>query len=182
MNDQSEVNFGMNTDAFRQYLIVMNGWYKNGWINQKFNESNKIFYEADLTEASQGKVGLWWGQNSQIGSLIQSSKTEYVQDACVYGARQPINTTYGTDEMKYNVPTMMYQTTPEMRSFVITDKASEKDIAAFLTMMDYMYTEDGAVLQGYGLTDAMYAEYQETTGKTIEIMEQFKDENGSVLT
>ena len=181
-DNQTEANFGLTTDAFRQYLIVMNGWYKNGWINQKFNESNKIFYEADLTEASQGKVGLWWGQNSQIGALIQSTKTEYVEDACVYGARPPMNTTYGTDEMKYNIPEMMYQTTQEMRSFVITDKTAEKDIAAFLTMMDYMYTEEGAVLQGYGLTDEMYAEFKETTGKTIDIMEHFKDENGSVLT
>lgn len=180
-DNKTKANFGMTSDNFRQYLIVANKWYEEGWINPSFNESNKIFYESDTSEAAQGRVAVWWGQNGQMMDRIENESIAATQGACVYGARQPINTTYGPDSSRYAIPTLMYQTGQEMRSFVITNKAEDKDIAAFCTMMDYMYTEEGAVLQGFGLNKEQYEEYKAATGETIEIMEEFADENGDVV-
>ena len=180
-DNKSTANFGMNTPAFRQYLEVMNSWYKEGWIHSTFHQSNKIFYEADTTEAGQGKVGLWWGMNAQMADKISAGAGLDAAKTCVYGARQPINTTYGTADLRYKIPTLMYQTTQEMRSFVITDKASDKNIAAFCTMMDYMYTDEGAVLQAFGMDKEHYAEYKKLSGKTDSLYEQFVDADGNVV-
>ena len=179
--NKSKANFGMTSDSFREYLKVMNSWYKEGWIHSTFHQSNKIFYEADTTEAGQGKVGLWWGMNAQMADKIAAGAGLDKANVCVYGARQPINTTYGTSDMKYKIPTLMYQTTQEMRSFVITNKAEGKNIAAFCTMMDFMYSDEGAVLQGFGMDKAHYEEYKENTGKTDSLYESFMDENGNVV-
>lgn len=179
--NKTKANFGMTGEGFHEYLKVMNSWYKEGWINKSFNESNKIFYEADATDAALGRVGLWWGQNGQMADRIEDPNTPATVGACAYGARQPINTTYGSAEVRYKVPTLMYQTGQEMRSFVITNKAANKDIPLLLTMMDSMYTEEGAVLQGYGLNKEQYEEYKAATGKTISEMEQFADEEGRVI-
>lgn len=180
-DDNSQAHFGLTDDTFREYLIMMNQWYQNGWVNQTFNESNKIFFEAELQTAPQGIIGMWYGLNSQYCDQIELTESEHAMGACVYGARQPINSTYGTDDMKFKVPTMMYQQAQTNHSFVITDKAEKKNIAAFCTMMDYMYTEEGSVLLAMGLTTGQYNEYQEITGETIPLMEQYKNENGDVI-
>lgn len=180
-DDRSQAHFSLTDDSFREYLIMMNQWYKNGWVNQTFNESNKIFFEAELQTAPQGVIGMWYGLSSQYMDQIEMTEAEHAQGACVYGARQPVNSTYGTAEMKFNIPTMMYQQASMSNSFIITDKAAKKNIPAFLTMMDYLYTEEGSITLVMGLTTEQYNEYKEKTGKTDKLMEQYKNENGDVI-
>ena len=180
--DLTTAYFGLTGDGFRTYLECMNDWYEEGLIDQSFNENTTLFYETDSARIALGEVGLWYGMQSQCINSLDSGEDDYTSGICVLGARQPINTTYGDSSVQYAIPSVMYQTEREMRSFVVTDKAEDKDLAALFTMMDYMYSDEGNVLSCFGLSAEQYAEYKETTGETIEIMERYVDENGAIWT
>lgn len=195
-------NFGMTGNGFRYYLQWMREMYQGRYLDQSFNEKTTMFYDTDSAKIGLGKIGLWYGMASQVGNRLDSgsfgkgsyANNDYTKNICVLGARQPINTTYGTNAEKFKEPKVMYQTSAEMRSFVVTDKALKKDkdkLIALFRMFDYMYSDEGSVLSGYGLSERQYAEYKQETGKTISTYEKyatdgaiwnFTDKNGNILT
>ena len=50
----------------------------------------------------------------------------------------------------------MYQVSLEYNSFVVTDKAADKDLEALFRLFDYMYSEEGSLLRTYGLNKEQY--------------------------
>ena len=155
-NKSDEIVFGGNSDDFRVYLQAMNTWWENGWIDKAFSErSNDMFFRIDDTSVRSGKVGLWYGvQNMLIGSLDDGEGLK--AGLVAYGARQPINDIYGSAAQQNVEPYTMYQQGREGGSWIITDKAKDKDLATFLTMLDYMYSEEGSIIGTMGLNKAQY--------------------------
>lgn len=158
INSDNKVYFGATSDNFRVYLQAMNTWFKNGWIDKAFTEhSSDMFFAIDDAKVRSGKVGLWWGtQGELIGKLDDG---EDLKDGMVvYGARQPINDVYGTAAQQNVEPNTMYQYSRANMNWIITDKMNEKDIVPLLTLIDYLYTEEGAKLCTLGLTKEQYEE------------------------
>lgn len=180
--EKTTASFGLTEDSFREYLKCVNGWYKKGYIDTNFDSRQGLFYELDTEKVNSGKVGLWYGYNSALANQMRISAND--GDICVYSARQPINTSRGSAELKYKIPTTMFQTSYEMRSFVVTDKAKKKDLATLFTMMDYMYSEEGIILNSYGLNKTQYDEYKDKTGKKIPLMESYNNNkfDGTIFT
>ena len=154
-DQNNTIQYGLNSDDFRVYLQVMNGWYQKGWIDTAFPEhSNDMFYKIDDSKVRQGKVGLWHGILSQL--IGKSEGDGFAEGAVAFAARQPINDLYGTAEQKNVIPYTFYQMSLEGGPIVITDKAEDKDLVALFTFLDYQFSDEAMLLKRMGLNKEQY--------------------------
>jgi hypothetical protein len=168
-NDNGTACFGYDTDTTRTYYKCINAWYKNGWIDKKFAEhTNELFYQTDTTKVHSGKVACWYGQTASLYKSLDISEGQpnspengYTNGICVYGARQPINDIYGSDAQKNKTPFTFYYPSLEGTSTVITTAAKDKDLEALFSYLDYMYSDQGALLHSIGLSKEQYEECQD---------------------
>lgn len=159
--DGDEVKFGADTESFKAYLECMNQWYENGWLDQQFSErSTDMFYRIDEVTMRSGKVGLWMGAVSTLGSRVYSEQQPYTDGIVVYGARQPINDMYGTEETQLQTPFTMYQSEMIGGSIAVTDKAKDKDLALLFHFLDNLYSEEGSITRTMGLSKEQMEECQ----------------------
>ena len=154
----TNAKLGMNSDDFRTFLQCMNTWYKNGWIDTAFPEhTSDPFYSIDDTKVRQGKVGLWYGLSGQLLGRSDTGET-YTKGSIVFGARLPINDIYGSDAQMNKEPYSFYQMSLEGPAIAITEKASEKDMMALCSFLDYQFTDEGMMLHTFGLSKEQYEE------------------------
>ena len=160
-NSDNEVIFGGTTDTFRTYLQCMNTWYANGWIDPAFPErASDMFFNVDEAGVRQGIAGLWYGSNTILGGRLDDGEG-LLDGIVIFGASSPINDIYGTQSQQNKEPDMMYQGTKESGvSFVITDKAKDKNLTALFHMLDYTYSSEFAMIKEFGLTKEQNAEIQ----------------------
>lgn len=159
-----KVQYGGVTDSARAYLECLNNWYEKGWLDPDFNErTSDMFYSIDDTSVRQGKVGMWCGMQAELGGRLDQGD-EYTDGIYVAGCALPMNDIYGTDACKNVAPNcIMTGTGLNGTSYAITSAAEDKDIGTLLTMIDYLYSEDGARLASLGLTP----EEMEETGTSF---------------
>lgn len=156
--DGDTVVDGYTSDNSRAYLQCMNTWYKNGWIDKSFSEhTSDMFWTIDTEKVYQGKVGLWQGRPSTLGTQLDADDA-YTDGIVVYGARLPINDIYGGDEQKNKEPDAYFRTTQVGTSVGLTTNLSEDEIIAFMEFVDFLYTEEGNILKNYGLNKEQYEE------------------------
>ncbi len=155
-----QIVFGATSDNFRVYLQCMYTWFQNGWIDKAFPEhSADMFYKIDDAKVRQGKVGLWYGLLGQLEGKLDDG--EGLRDGMVvFGARQPINDIYGGEAQQGVEPFCMYQQAREAVSIFLTEKAKDKDIATLCSLLDYMYSQQGAINMMLGLNKEQYEETQ----------------------
>ncbi len=151
-NETNQFEFGAVSDDFKTYLKAMNTWWNNGWIDRQFAErSNAVFYRIDETGFRSGKVGLWIGAAGNLDSKLYNPDQPYTDGIVVFGAAQPINDIYGSEDQQLKIPYTMYQPTLTGGGIVISDKAEDKDVTLLLNFIDYLYSEEGARLKTMGL-------------------------------
>jgi hypothetical protein len=154
-----KVSFDANSENFHTYLECMQVWYKNGWLDQNFNtRAADMFFQIDTAGVNQGKVGMWCGMLSTLGTAIRVSCQDPSDqaDAYVMGAALPINDMYGSEEQMYKAPDALYQSSRRGSPVGITNKAEGKDLAALFTYLDWTYTEEGARTIRLGLNEEQY--------------------------
>ena len=155
-DQNGKVQYGLNGDNFRVYLQAMNTWYKNGWIDTAFPEhASDMFYKIDDAKVRQGKVGLWEGVISQLVGKLDNGEN-YATGSVVFAARQPINDMYGSEAQQNVTPYAFYQMSLEGSGLIITDKASEKDMIALCSFLDYQFSPEGMLLKRMGLSKEQY--------------------------
>ncbi|MCR5741147.1 MAG: hypothetical protein K6G38_01620 [Gammaproteobacteria bacterium] len=160
--DGTTAKFGAASDSMKAYLDCMSSWYANGWIDSNFDErTTDMFYSIDTAGVHAGRVGLWQGRVAELANQMEDDTYPATKGIVVTGARQPINDIYGTDECKMQIPYTFYQYTVLDLSIVITDSAKEKNIPALLTMIDYLYTDEGSNLGKKGFTKEQVEETQD---------------------
>ncbi|HAL73786.1 MAG TPA: hypothetical protein DCM45_01685 [Clostridiales bacterium] len=162
VDKQGQAQFGAVSDNFKAYLEALQTWYANGWIDKQFAErSGDVFFRIDETAFRSGKVGLWNGLPSTLGSRLYNPDQPLTDGIVVYGAAQPINDIYGGDEQKLKIPDTVFQDEPIGGGIAITDKAAEKDIDLLLSFVDYLYSDEGALLRTMGLSKEQMAQAQD---------------------
>ena len=147
-----QVQFGATEDGTRAFIQCMNKWYEEGWMDQAFEErsSDNVWFSIDTASVYSGKVGMWYGLTSQVGSNLDSGDS-ITSGICVFGAANPINDVYGDESCQNIIPTTFYQGAVVSSGAVVTNKAEEKNIGALLTAIDYLYSKDGALIRSFGL-------------------------------
>ncbi|MCI2069362.1 MAG: hypothetical protein LKJ88_07345 [Bacilli bacterium] len=154
------VYFGGTSDNFRAYLQGMNTWYKNGWIDKHFTErTSEMFYQTDTKGVTTGKVGLWYGPSAYLGGKMKNM----IPDSCIYYAKDPINDIYGPDSAKNVAPFTLFQPSLTGLSLSVNSKAAgKKNLPALFNMLDYLYSDEGSMLMGLGLSKEQYEESQDS--------------------
>ena len=174
-----EVSYDGDSENFKVYLECMQNWYEKGWLDsQFFTRAADMFFQINTAGVNQGKVGLWCGLSSSLGTAIRTSCQDASDqaDAYVMGAALPINDMYGGKDQLYKEPDSLYQGSRKGTPVGITTKAEGKDLAALFTFLDWTYTREGAEIIRLGLNEEqyksvkldpdMYAEYDVTTAYT----------------
>ncbi len=165
IGEDGTCHFGGYEDGMRAYLECVSQWYKNGWIDPYFEEhSNDNFFMIDQTTLYSGKVGLFYGLTSQLGSTMDVSggdTSNPTNGIVCFGARQPINDKYGDASMQNKEPAIFLSGSLANTTLGITNKAEEKNIASLLTALDYLYTLDGGMLRNVGFSKEEMAEIQD---------------------
>ena len=183
------VCFDGDSDNFKTYLECLNTWYEKGWLDSEFNtRANDPFFKLNAAGVQQGKVGLWDGGISDIGTSVRATcqNAEDAQDAFIMGAPLPINDVYGKEAQMYKEPDALYQTSRKGTATIITEKAEGKDLATLFTYLDWTYTFEGAMVMRNGLNEEQYASvklnpdlYAENDVKTSYV--ESTDEDGRTV-
>lgn len=159
LDADGNVAFGMTSEGMRAYTECMTNWYKNGWIDPSFAErAGDMFFMIDATTIYTGSCGLWYGLTSQLlDGLAGDGSNPLTAGAVVYACASPINDEYGDASVQNIKPTTYYSAGYLGASWVVTDKAEDKDIASLLTAIDYFYSDEGSRLFGQGISDKIMA-------------------------
>lgn len=182
-NGKNSAQFGGDSENMKNYLNAMNGWYKNGWLDTKFDQrSSDVFYKINLTGFSLGKVGIQQVGMAYIGDTIRETQhSGATTKAYCMGCPLPINDKYGTEEQKFNIPDSMWSASKISASTGIGTAAEGKNFEALFTMFNWLYTEEGFRLAVYGLNEEQLASmefspeyYSENNIKSA----YYQDENG----
>ena len=157
LDADGNIAFGATSEGMRAYTECMTNWYKNGWIDPSFAErAGDMFFMIDATTVYTG--GLWYGLTSQLlDGLAGDGSNPLTANAVVYACASPINDEYGDASVQNIKPTTYYSTGYLGTSWVVTDKAEDKDIASLLTAIDYFYSDEGSLLFSKGISDEIMA-------------------------
>ena len=157
LDDDRNIQFGATSDNFRAYLQCMNTWYKKGWLDKSFNErTSDMFYEINMAGIYSGKVGMWYGYPSTLGGNLNNPDDPYLAGFVGAAAPQPINDVYGSNAQKGHEPDAMYQINQEGVAYIVTPSILDKDIPTFFAALDYFYSEEGALMMGFGLNKEQF--------------------------
>lgn len=149
------VKFDGTSNEFRKYAETMHKWYKNKWLDNNFSSnSGDLFYALDGESFTSGTVGMWYGTAGQVGDALYSSDLPALEGIDVWAARQPKETVDSPD------PTVFYLDGQETsRRWIVTKAAKNKDLKKLFTMLDWLYSEEGAIAKFYGLSTEQWNEY-----------------------
>lgn len=171
------VRFGGDSESMRAYLQCLNNWYEKGWLDHDFNErTSDIFYATDDTNKRLGKVPMWLGTQAELGGRLDMNDGGLTEGIYVAGCAWPINDVYGDDSCKNIEPWATQAGVSLVESgYLVMDGAQDKDLGPLLSMLDYLYSEEGAVLHTLGVTPAQ----MEEAGLDTSFFEKNGIENGT---
>ena len=161
---EAKVHFGGYEEPFKTYLECMHAWYQKGWLDHDFNQrTSDAFYQIDSTSVRQGMIGLWCGQQSELGGRLDMHDGGYTEGIFVAGTPYPINDVYGPDSCKFVEPNCLIGNGLTSGGILVTPKAKDKDLAALCSYLDYFYTIEGALIKTLGLNAEQVADFSENT-------------------
>lgn len=178
-------------ENFKEYLKAMNNWYENGWLDTAFfTRQNDQFFQINSAGVTMGKVGMWQGVVSQLGSTLSDNLQDIVSDkdaarlkgAYVAPARQPINDVYGSDEeggAKFSannpfIPASFYGGDLIGMSWIVTPDAQGKDMETLFTFLDWlMDPEEGGLMTTVGLSDEQIAQAKADGKEWAQVYDEF---------
>lgn len=160
-----KIKYGPIEDGFYNYLVKMNDWYSKGYVYKDFaSRTNDLFYLPNTALTYGGAAGVWFGLTAQLGTAL--SLPDYGLNVDIHPLLNPIDTANGIT----SAANMMYSPRNDQYGGALIS-SSAKNVERLLTTIDYMYSEEGAMLKEYGLTkeqgaadDELYKKHGLTEG------------------
>ena len=177
--------FGGTSEELKTYLILMNSWYNKGWLDKNFaDHTSDQIYAIESAKINSGKVGAFIGRRGNAGGQMDSGD-KLTEGIMIYGARPAINDVYGSDEMKNKEPYSLYQYSRIGVNICISKKTTEDELKTILTMLDYLYSDEGSALLALGLNKEEFESIQDPTYKKYGLEDgayaKTINEDGSVV-
>ena len=149
-----EVKYGPTTKEFYNYLVKMHEWYEKGYIYKDFaSRTTDLFYLPNTALTYGGAAGIWFGLSSQLGGLMSMPEYGLIMD--VRGIASPLDTANGQDGSHSGTLSLITErANSNQGGWVASTQCAEEKIIRFLTMADYLFTEEGAMITEYGLDAA----------------------------
>lgn len=149
--DNGTVKYGPAQDGFYNYLVKMNEWYQKGYIYKDFaSRTNDLFYVPNTSLTYGGAAGIWFGLSSQLGTVM--SMPDYGLNVEVEAVKDPLDVDHGVTTGT-NFAYSFKNDQPGGAMITTTCENVERLLASF----DYLYSKEGSMLKGYGLTADMGA-------------------------
>lgn len=146
-----KVEFGGDSDQMRTYLECLNTWYSKGWLDPDFYQrTSDSFYAIDDTNVRQGKIGMWFGVQGELGGRLDTGD-DLTKGICVYGCAYPINDVYGDANCQNVDPNCVMTTSCTGVVYYVSTAAEGKNIGALLSYFDYFYSDEGSLMTTFGL-------------------------------
>lgn len=144
-----EVHYGAQEQGYYNYLAKMAEWYQKGWIYQDFaSRVNDTFYLPNTALTYGNGAGIWFGGNWQLGDAM--SMPEYGLFYDVQAIATPVDNEHGITESHARMIWTNFNTNSGMG---ISTNCSEEKMIQYMTAMDYFFSEEGANIVSYGLSD-----------------------------
>jgi len=151
VDDTGTVKYGLTEPEFYNYLVKMRDWYAKGYIYQDFaSRTNDLFYLPNTSLTYGGAAGIWWGLSSQLADAM--SIPEYNLEMTVEGLADPLDTENGvTKGLGFRMLDDGY-ISMNSSGYVVSTSCGEEKLIRWLTVCDYLFSEEGAMARSYGLT------------------------------
>lgn len=145
LDADGNVQFGPYTEAYKEYLTMMNDWFSKGYLYKDFM--------GNLTAAQRMNLFV----NGQIGLMINSVDNAY-SSAAALGHKVSV-ANYPRMEAGQTIPfvTVSWDTLPvngSPQTTVISASSPNKELA--MMYMNYFYTQEGADLANWGIEGKTY--------------------------
>jgi len=143
--DNGTVKYGPMDDGYYNYLKKMNEWYKAGYIYKDFaSRTNDMFYLPNTSLTYGGAAGIWFGINNQLGTAL--SMPDYGLNVDIRALKNPLDAANGITNAPNRMHTKFYES---VTKYVVTTAC--EDVERLLATIDFLYSEEGAMLRNYGL-------------------------------
>lgn len=144
VND-SKVVYGYLEPAYKEYLATMSKWYKEGLIDKDFASIDAATVDKKMSSTVSGATFGWQFYIEKYNSAAQAADPKANFVAAPY-------------------PTLVKGTKPEFgqldNAYAGTSSAAisagTKNIEAAMRWLDYAYTEDGSMLNTFGIEGITY--------------------------
>lgn len=143
--DKGTVKYGPMEQGFYNYLKKINEWYEAGYIYKDFaSRSSDLFYLPNTALTYGGGAGIWFGLESQLGGAL--SLPDYGLTVDIQAMPDPIDTATGVTA----APNYSHTDYNEQYGGPMISSTCE-NVERLLATMDFLYSEEGSLLKGYGL-------------------------------
>lgn len=135
MNVDGTAVAGFATDAWREYLTLMNDWYEKGLIDPGFMSDSA--WQVDTELVTTGASGVWWGMYT-MASAYEATDENMVVSALASPKLNAEDTLH-----------LRMADSPDGIGVSIAADCEYPEIA--MQLIDYLYTEEGALFANYGI-------------------------------
>ena len=144
--EDNKIVYGSTNEKFKDFLAKMNEWYQKGYIDKNFAILDGKIMNANILE---GKSGITVGAGGGgIGTYLNAMKDKdptFDLAATVFPTMEKgQRAQFGAKQLKYS----------PMNGAAITGKSKNREIAA--RFLDYSYSEDGYMLNNFGIEGESY--------------------------
>jgi len=149
--EDGTVKYGPVQEGYYNYLVKMNEWYEKGYIYQDFaSRTNDVFYVPNTSLTYGGAAGIWYGLTSQLGDAMSMPEYNLIMEVNAMAA--PLDTENGVKEALGYMGIVSDRAKMNTNGYVVSSACSEENLIRWLTVCDYLFTEEGGMLRVYGLT------------------------------
>lgn len=143
--DNGKIKYGYYEDSYKDFLSLMNKWYKAGLYDNNFSTSDGKTFTANILGGNSGVA--YGGITSSIG-LWNSTKKSTEPNYNVVGAPWPVKNKGDVAEFA--------QVSPEVSVFFTAISTSCKDPELAVRLLDFTYGEEGMNIYNYGVEGESY--------------------------
>lgn len=162
LDETGKVNFGPYMDEWKEYVTIMNQWYKEGLIDPDFMATDER--TADMAKVVTGATGAFAALYT-MPSLYESSSEDPNMNLV------PVNPPVKNEGDEIHIRLRDSYTSGNT---AISADCENWEVA--LRWLDYLYTEEGALLANYGIEGDTF-EFDES-GKPVFTDKILNNENG----
>lgn len=144
--DNGKVKYGPMESNFKTFLETAARWYKNGLLDKNFAVLDEKQKQSNFLS---GKTGIVFGSGGSGIGVYVAGLHENNPSSNVTAIRYPVENK--GDIPKFTNETTLYTTAG---SAAISGKSKNKELAA--RFLDYSYSEDGYMLNNFGIEGVSY--------------------------
>jgi len=157
--DNGRVKLPQLEDNFRDYLALMNKWYKEGLLDTEYDTNNGTVVDAKMTNGTSGATyGFIGGTIGKYANAMKDKEPSYRLAATQFPVMNAGDEAWFLEcQREANTP------------FVAITTACKDPVGA-IKWLDYLYTEEGVVLKNFGIEGKTYNKDGENFVYTDEIL------------